>query len=153
MSKMSELDAAGIGVNELLDYMKDNPSCTFDEAISALEKTGIPVDPRSAAEKNYAQEFARKGGKTITPAKSAAARVNGKKAKFRPRKPRLKDVSIFQGVVEFTGPDGYRYRAEDYGDDGFFRIFKHTGLVWINMFLTPFSGNATPEKIWSQVKP
>ena len=152
MSKMSELDAAGIGVNELLDYMKDNPSCTFDEAISALEKTGIPVDTRSAAEKNYAQEFARKGGQSKSPAKSAAARVNGKKAKFRPRKPRLKDVSIFQDIVEFTGPDGYRYKAEDYGD-GFFRIFRHTGLSWVNMFLTPFSGNATPEKIWSQVKP
>jgi len=95
MSKMSELDAAGIGVNELLDYMKDNPSCTFDEAISALEKTGIPVDPRSAAEKNYAQEFARKGGKTITPAKSAAARVNGKKAKFRPRKPRRPKTAMY----------------------------------------------------------
>ena len=109
-------------------------------------------ESEQAMMKKYAIEFARKGGQTITPAKSAAARTNGKKAKFRPRKPRLKDVSIFQDIVEFTGPDGYRYKAEDYGD-GFFRIFRHTGLFWVNMFLTTLSGKATPEKIWSQVKP
>ena len=62
----------------------------------------------------------------------------------------MKNISIFQGIVEFKAPDGNSYRAERV-NGGIVELRKLTDNAWLMMGKCLILGKVTPAKIWEEI--
>jgi hypothetical protein len=63
----------------------------------------------------------------------------------------MKDVSIFQGIIQFVGRDGETYRAEDTGC-GRYAVGHLVDNGYIYLCTVYIKGKATPLKIWNKLE-
>jgi hypothetical protein len=61
----------------------------------------------------------------------------------------MEDKSIFNGIVQFKGPDGHEYRAEE-GDNGLWGISKLRGDAYLSLGRTYAAGD--PKDIWNAMQ-
>ena len=63
----------------------------------------------------------------------------------------MKDVSVLQGVIEFTGFDDINYRAESEGCD-LYTVRRQTEGGWLHYGKFLISGKCTPAKVYTAIQ-
>jgi hypothetical protein len=70
--------------------------------------------------------------------------------RFKPKKGNyMKDTSIFQGIIEFTSPDGLEIQAHT-RSEGFYSIYVKEKSTWVHDMVIRINGKPSPKKIWSE---
>ncbi len=62
----------------------------------------------------------------------------------------MKNLSIFDKIVEFEAPDGNHYAAESCGS-GIYDIRQMIDGSWIQICKTAIGGKCTPKKVWDEI--